>query len=422
MVSTPASTPRTTPQSSVDHSDSGWLVVTAVAIGVVVISYVIFAATRSDEPVAETETMGTTDLLYELNPNIVPVGHFSKPQLFASEELTAEEWWGHVRYTEPPHMWAVRSGSERFPGQLQTYGTIIKIVCEDDEYYYYGSGTNMDPAGYVVTNLHVLEGNADLECVVGFPDPESGLIREAYWAAPIIDDENETGHDLAILSIEEPVFDENHNVYGFHDKFTNATFSYYEETDACLETPPQLGDQVYILGYPSLSGGALTITEGLVSSLHSADGYLITSAKLGSGNSGGLAIDASGCFVGVPTAVYSDGETEAYGEIIDAYFVYQFFEAISDDIAAYIGENGTGAAAGGTFESPTIPDRMSAQLTIPGALRSCASTTCGVVRYYAEGAYVTIDEINTVPGWHAVSAYDDYGNIVRGYMHDSLFE
>lgn len=309
-----------------------WFKFVVTAFVIIAVSYTAFLVIESGYDVEEY--VGG-NMLYELKPTIQPVGSFTKPSLFESEAITDSDWLSHIEYTEPTYLTPTKISNARFPDQYNTYSSIVKIVCEDDDYYYYGSGTNVDSAGYVVTNLHVIEGNQNLECVVGFPDPETGLIREAYWATPIVDKENGTGHDLAMLSIEQPVFDDEYNIYGFYEKFTNGTFPYYEETDACLNTASQLGDQVFVLGYPTLSGGALTITDGLVSSLYSADGYLITSAKIGSGNSGGLAVDSNNCFVGVPTAVYYNDQNENYGEIIDAYFVYEFFNSVSNDIEEY---------------------------------------------------------------------------------------
>jgi S1-C subfamily serine protease len=211
---------------------------------------------------------------------------------------------------------------------------VVKIVCEDDDNYYTGSGTNFDASGYVLTNLHVVEG-AD-QCAVGFVDAKSGLIKELYWATPIIDKENITGHDLAYLSIEEPIFDDELNIYGYFDKFSNSQFPYFKIKKECESKEIQLGDQIFVIGYPYLSGGALTITNGLVSSLYSEDGYIITSAKINPGNSGGLAIDYTGCYIGVPSAVYYEDGEESFGEIIDPEFVAEFDEAIADDLDIYI--------------------------------------------------------------------------------------
>jgi len=360
-------------------------------------------------------------ILYELQPFIEPVGYFSKPSFFDSESIDFEEWLSYVEYTE--FLFNIpKSVNPRLPNQLQIHSAIVKIICESDDYYHYGSGTNIDSAGYIITNLHILEGVTDLKCLVGFPDPESGLIREAYWATPIIDKENETGHDLAVLSIEDPVFDDEYNIYGFYERIIDGKFPYYEETDECFNSQSRLGDQIFVLGYPVLSGGALTITDGLISSLYSVDGYIITSAKIGPGNSGGLAIDSNGCFVGVPTAVYLEEQGESYGEIIDAYFVYEFYEAVFDYILEYVGELEENVFRHRDQPYVLEENNISAYLVIPGALRECASIDCQVIRYYAEGAKVIIEDVNVMPNWHRVIAYDDYGNLITGYMHSSLFK
>ncbi len=216
-------------------------------------------------------------------------------------------------------------------------------MCEDEDYFYYGSGTNLDPSGYILTNHHVVENLPEDACMVGFPDPATGLIVEAYWTTIITDRQEETEHDLAYLAIDKPVFDEEGNIYGYYDKITNGTLPYFEHTTRCLDTKYQLGEKILVLGYPPLSGTALTVTDGLISSFYSQNGYIITSAKIVSGNSGGLAINEDGCYVGVPTAFYyeeGESDSEVLGEIIDWEFVTEFDEAIEDDLEVYYQERG----------------------------------------------------------------------------------
>ncbi len=304
------------------------LLVSAIVIAIGLYAFIYFSDHASEDDHASS-------LLNELDPNIQPVGYFDDPNVFESESISDEEWFSHLQYYEIEDIAPIYDKSRfQFPNQREILSSVVKIVCEDSNYFYYGSGTNFDSGGYVLTNLHVLE-NINGRCVIGFPDPESGLIKEAYWAAPIIDKDNITGHDLAYLSVEDPVFDESYNIYGYYDKIFDGSFSYFEITEDCSSTPTQLGDRLFVVGYPPLSGGALTITDGLVSSLYSRDGYIITSAKIVSGNSGGLAVDGQGCYVGVPTAVYYEEGDEYLGEIIDAEFVDEFDEAVTDDIDEY---------------------------------------------------------------------------------------
>ncbi|MEX0998372.1 MAG: trypsin-like peptidase domain-containing protein [Thermodesulfobacteriota bacterium] len=313
------------------RSNETWKI---LLVSVVIVAIGIYALTHLGNNTYEDDY--TSSFLDELNPYIQPVGYFDDPNLFDSENISKEEWFSHLIYHETGNVTFASTESRfQFPNQREIFSSVVKVVCEDSGYFYYGSGTNFDSAGYVLTNRHVVEG-ADGGCVIGFPDPESGLIKEAYWATPIIDKDNITGHDLAYLSIEEPVFDEDNNVYGYYQKLYDGLFPYFEITEDCFNTPIQLGDKLFVVGYPPLSGGALTITDGLISSLYSRDGYIITSAKIVSGNSGGLAVDGQGCYVGVPTAVYYEEGDEYLGEVIDAEFVDEFDEAIRDDIDEYL--------------------------------------------------------------------------------------
>ena len=70
------------------------------------------------------------------------------------------------------------------------------------------------------------------------------------------------------------------------------------------------GDEMAVIGYPGLGGSTVTFTEGVVSGFldEDADGvyeWIKTDTEVNPGNSGGLAIDRNGDFVGVPTAGYS---------------------------------------------------------------------------------------------------------------------
>jgi hypothetical protein len=78
-----------------------------------------------------------------------------------------------------------------------------------------------------------------------------------------------------------------------------------------------IGDQVLILGYPSIGGASdITATEGIISSYNYP--YYITSAKIDHGNSGGLAILVkNNCFLGLPTGSVV-GSIESLGRILDA--------------------------------------------------------------------------------------------------------
>ena len=86
----------------------------------------------------------------------------------------------------------------------------------------------------------------------------------------------------------------------------------------------QSGDDVLILGYPDYSGTFLepTVTPGIISSL--AGDYYNTSAKIESGNSGGVAVDINNdCYLGIPSAVQV-GNYESMGKILRADLIFTF--------------------------------------------------------------------------------------------------
>ncbi len=80
-------------------------------------------------------------------------------------------------------------------------------------------------------------------------------------------------------------------------------------------TRPILGDQVVILGYPSVgSKESITATEGIISGFDKK--YYITSAKIERGNSGGAAIHVkNNCLLGLPTLVVA-GQVESLARIL----------------------------------------------------------------------------------------------------------
>ncbi len=80
----------------------------------------------------------------------------------------------------------------------------------------------------------------------------------------------------------------------------------------------RLGDEMYILGYPGIGGETITLTSGEVSGFTAESGrgeraFIKTSATIAGGNSGGLAANARGELIGVPTQLGYGGD----GQYID---------------------------------------------------------------------------------------------------------
>lgn len=142
----------------------------------------------------------------------------------------------------------------------------------------FGSGVVIDPAGVIVTNLHVIRG-AD-KAVVRLA---SG---EIYESVDIVGTDSQK--DLALLKIA-------------------GTALAAAEIGNSDEAP--IGQTVYAIGAPK--GLELTMSEGIVSGRReSPAGYKLiqTSAALSSGSSGGGLFDDMGRLIAITTSKLDDGE------------------------------------------------------------------------------------------------------------------
>lgn len=207
---------------------------------------------------------------------------------------------------------------------LDIASAVVNIYCEGktEEESSGGSGTIMTEGGLVLTNAHIIpEGAEDsVSCLVILPDSSTGSPKEIYYAYPIVFPEISEKYDLAFLLIDDVFVDEDGEIYGDYPK----VFPAYDDSKYCTDENIILGESVRIYGYPSLSGGtALTITNGVVSSLLIDEGLIITSAQISSGNSGGLAVDQYGCRIGIPAMVYEE-ENESLGVIISNDLIAEF--------------------------------------------------------------------------------------------------
>jgi serine protease Do len=141
-----------------------------------------------------------------------------------------------------------------------------------------GSGFIIDPAGYIVTNNHVV-GNSDKITVV--------LQDNSRHPARIIGRDEKT--DLALVKIDAG------------DKLPFVTWGDSEQA--------KVGDWVVAVGNPFSLGG--TVTAGIISALGRYlnegpyDDFIQIDAPINRGNSGGPTFDLSGEVIGVNTAIYS---------------------------------------------------------------------------------------------------------------------
>jgi serine protease Do len=142
-----------------------------------------------------------------------------------------------------------------------------------------GSGFIIDPAGYIVTNQHVVERAADLKIHVTTNDGKT--YRARYIAG---DDKN----DLAFIKID-----------------SQNVFPFINLDDI---SPNLLGETVMVVG--NAAGYGSSISRGVLSAVKrditvdetDYKGLVQTDAAINPGNSGGPVVDLSGRLVGIASA------------------------------------------------------------------------------------------------------------------------
>lgn len=168
-----------------------------------------------------------------------------------------------------------------------------------------GSGTVISPDGLILTNSHVVLPDRFFPVdalAVAFSSAEDRPPQLRFYAEVLQADES---LDIAVIRI---VSDMNGTL------LDNATLNlpYVPLGDA---DNLRLGDAITILGYPGIGGQTITLTRGEVSGFTSEAGrgpraFIKTSATIAGGNSGGLAADAQGYLIGIPTQLGYGGDDQ----------------------------------------------------------------------------------------------------------------
>ncbi|MDE3059654.1 MAG: DegQ family serine endoprotease [Pseudomonadota bacterium] len=148
----------------------------------------------------------------------------------------------------------------------------------EHEVYSLGSGFIIDPAGYIVTNNHVVDEAEEVMVT---------LSDNSKYKAKIIGRDKKT--DLALLKVEAK---------------KDLPFVPFGDSDAM-----RVGDWVIAIGNPYGLGGS--VTQGIISarqrSLNAGpfDDFLQTDASINRGNSGGPLFNEKGEVIGINTAIFS---------------------------------------------------------------------------------------------------------------------
>jgi len=174
-----------------------------------------------------------------------------------------------------------------------------------------GSGVLISADGKILTNQHVVQSSLGLTmpdyCLILFSkdfDAQTQSYKKQYRAtiAGLFDN-----RDAVVLKIQDVLFkDSAGNVQSIAPV---NTFSYFK----IASSQPQIGDPVYVLGFPESANFAFSVTKGIISNLTSGGLYFGTDAQIDRGNSGGAAVNSSGQLIGLPTYKFvSSGDYRGY--------------------------------------------------------------------------------------------------------------
>lgn len=168
-----------------------------------------------------------------------------------------------------------------------------------------GSGSIISQDGLILTNSHVVlpDRYFPVDALgVAFTTAEDQPPEIMYFAEVLQADEP---LDIAVIQITTDL--DNNPV-----DYDTLNLPYVPLGDA---DDLRLGDQITVLGYPGIGGETITLTRGEVSGFTSEPGrgaraFIKTSATIAGGNSGGLAADAQGYLVGIPTQLGYGGDDQ----------------------------------------------------------------------------------------------------------------
>ncbi len=248
----------------------------------------------------------TSQLEVVSGKQVLPIGFrvlFDKPMVKA---LPPTETPSPVPPTETP-----TSMPTEMPTQTAVavpYEAVVKLVAKIKyssllRNVWLGSGTIVTPDGLILTNAHLVDpgprAKADVFVIAMTLDPASPPV-EMFFAEPVLVDSK---LDLAILKITTDL------------KFKDVDWKKTKLPTVDLGNSDllHLGDSLTILGYPGIGGETITLTSGNVGGFTRQVGYgdrayLKTSANISGGTSGGLALDASGKMVAIPSQLGSGEE------------------------------------------------------------------------------------------------------------------
>jgi hypothetical protein len=211
-----------------------------------------------------------------------------------------------------------------------------------------GSGTliMVDNEALVLTNRHVIEGfnNAVIAVLVDVNAP-----AEPMFEATLVGFSDT--YDFAVLRLNTDLQGNPVSV----NQLKNGDFGFTVpeiplHTRDNKEGDVRRGDNIAIFGYPGIGDNELVYTTGIISSVQFGEYqgermpmWYRTTAEMSPGNSGGMALNARGEFVGIPTSVRTEYETGGrLGTLLAVPLVMAILEnedALLTSWDGYVGDN-----------------------------------------------------------------------------------
>jgi serine protease Do len=174
---------------------------------------------------------------------------------------------------------------------------------------YVGSGSIISSNGLILTNAHVADpaavGETDMTpdaLIIGIVQSEDKPPVYAYQAKVRAID----GYaDLAVIQITSTI-----DGGSLDPASLNLPYVALGNSDDV-----HIGDAISVYGFPLIGGNTITYTAGTVAGFNAEDqlgdrAWIKTSATISGGNSGGMAVNADGELIGVPSIASSGANTE----------------------------------------------------------------------------------------------------------------
>ncbi|MBU3901108.1 serine protease [Patescibacteria group bacterium] len=199
----------------------------------------------------------------------------------------------------------------------QASDKVVQIACQDKilNNWQLGSGVLISDDGKILTNQHLVQlpfGLLPDYCLVLFSQdynaPSQSYQRE--YRATIVG--FFSGRDAAMLKVQDVIYKDNSGQIQTAPILNS--FQFFRPAPG----QPQVGDTVYIFGFPESAKFNFSATRGIISNLIPNDVYFGTDAQVDRGNSGGAAVNAAGQLIGLPTYKYAGGG-DYRGYILDIH-------------------------------------------------------------------------------------------------------